>query len=339
MRVTRDILINLAHEQAEKMVAKDRSLQCIYLIGSLLGESPFLGGVTDIDLVCVHDRPVMAAREIVRINSEVHLDIAHLQDEVYNPPRHLRHNAWIGGALDEGPLVLYDRFHWFDFVRASASALYWQPDTVAERAHIFSRRARQVWQMLTDEAPQGLKRTQGYIEALTNTVNSLAVLTGSPLTTRRFLLDLPERIERLNGVNFTGSFVALFTSDTVETEKLEKWQSQWLEAFDAIQDSKEIPVQFVKSRRSYYEKAIDALIPDHPAAALWILLTQWTKIAAYLPKSESLYKDWQSFIRALDLDSKGIPDRLTSLDMLLDDVETTIQHWLEENAGNLWKSG
>ena len=153
------------------------------------------------------------------------------------------------------------------------------------------------------------------------------------------MLDLPERIARIDLPEFTGAFVAQFANEAVEGEKLTKWQSQWLAAFDSIKNTRGIPVQFVPTRRNYYDKAIDALIPDHPAAALWILLTQWTEIAAYLPKAESAYKEWQSFTRALELDSKNMPDRLESLDALLDSTENAIDHWLEENAGNLWKTG
>jgi predicted nucleotidyltransferase len=88
MRITRDLLLNLARENAAKFAAKDRGLVCVYLTGSLLRtDEPFIGGVTDIDLICVHDRPVNAPREIVRINADVHLDIAHYAQEDFTPAR------------------------------------------------------------------------------------------------------------------------------------------------------------------------------------------------------------------------------------------------------------
>ena len=332
MRVTRDLLLNLAREQAGKLALKDRSLQCVYLVGSLLRESPFLGGVTDIDLVCVHDRPVQVPREIVRLNADVNLDIAHLSEETFDPPRRLRCNAWIGGSLDEGPLVLYDRFHWFDFTRASACAQYWQNENTVHRAREFAARARQTWQGLVDDAPQGLKRTQFYLNALRDTANAPAVLTGTPLTPRRFLLDLPARIDELDIPEFTGAFVAQFSSDKLDLGQMDKWKSQWLSAFDAIKGLKGTPVKFIPARRNYYEKAVTALSPDHPAAALWLLLTTWTEIVALLPKSEVLYKEYQAFVRALDLDSKEMPVRLAGLDALLDMVEGNIDRWQEENA-------
>jgi len=332
MRVTRDLLLNLAREQAAKMAAKDNSLQCVYLVGSLLHETPFLGGVTDIDLVCVHDRPVKTGREIVRINAEVHLDVAHLSEETFSPPRRLRTNAWIGGALDEGPLVLYDRFHWFDFTRASAISQYWHAEYVTARARAFSANARQAWQTLTEDSPQGLKRTQLYLNALCNVANAPAVLNGMPLTTRRLLLDLPARIDLLDIPEFTGLFVAQFANEAVNLELLEKWQAQWLAALDSVKNIKDLPVHLSATRRNYYDKAISVLVPDHPAAALWILLTTWTEIAAFLPKTESLYKEWQSALRTLGLDSKGLPERLASLDALIDMVDGNIDRWQAESA-------
>lgn len=332
MRVTKDILINIAHEQAEKLADKDRSIQCIYLVGSLLHNNAFLGGMTDIDLVCVHDRIVSRPREIVRLNSEVHLDLAHYCVDTFNPPRKLRFDPWLGGVLDEGPSNLFDRFHWFDFIRASACSQFWSTENVITRAHHYSGRARQAWQSLVDENPQGLKRTQLYVGALSDAANSLAIFSGTPLTTRHFILDLPERIGKIDIPEFTGSFVSLFSNEAVETAHLDKWREQWGTSFDSLQDVKEKPVKFSTNRRSYYDKAIEILSTDHPAASLWILLITWTEMAAFLPKTESPYREWQSFIRSLDLDSKGMSNHIEQLDALLDVVENFIDRWQAENS-------
>jgi hypothetical protein len=183
-----------------------------------------------------------------------------------------------------------------------------------------------------DEAPQGLKRNQLYLKALRDTANAPAVLSGTALTPRRFLLELPERIAKLDIPEFTGAFIAQFTNDSVDPEQMDKWLSQWQASFDAIKGQKEIPVNLVPTRRNYYEKAITVMAPDHPAAALWLLLNTWTEIAALLPKTEPLYKEYQACMRTLELDSKGIPGRLASLDTLIDMVENNIDRWQEENA-------
>jgi hypothetical protein len=228
--------------------------------------------------------------------------------------------------------VLYDRYHWFDFTRAGAISQYWQTDHIITRARAFAANARQTWQTLTEESPQGLKRTQLYLNALCNLAQAPAVLNGMPLTTRRFLLDLPARIDLLDIPDFTGLFVAQFANDSVNSDQLDKWEVQWLAAFDSVKNLKELPVHLSATRRNYYDKAISVLTPDHPAAALWILLTIWTEIAAYLPKTESHYKEWQSALRTLGLDSKGLPEHLAHLDTLIDMVDGNIDRWQAENS-------
>jgi len=101
MRITRDLLLSLARDNAAKMAARDRSLVCAYIVGSLLREDPFLGEVTDIDLVCVHDKEIKQSREIVRVNADIHLDVTHLPQSLFEDTQTLRADPWIGGTLDE----------------------------------------------------------------------------------------------------------------------------------------------------------------------------------------------------------------------------------------------
>jgi hypothetical protein len=333
MRITRDLLLNLARENASKLAAKDRSLVCVYLVGSLLREDPFLGGVTDIDLVCVHDRPVKQEREIVRINADVHLDITHLTQTFFDHPRSLRTDPWTGGALDSGPLVLVDPLHWFDFTRASATAQFWKSENVLARVNSFAARARQTWQQLVDDAlPQGIKRTHAFVEALNDSVNAIACFNGTPLSTRRLLLELPERALKADLPDLTGTFVSLFTSEAFNDESWTTWVPQWLGSLDALKPLAEAPLDLCLTRRNYYEKAAASLATDRPAAALWIMLRTWTQAAAVLPKSGQPYKDWQAFTRALELDSRSLHQRIEGLDALLDSVESCIEAWQEENG-------
>lgn len=333
MRVTRDILLNLARENATKLVNKDRSIHCVYITGSLLREDPFIGGMTDIDLVCVHDRPVKVDREIIRINADVHIDVAHMPQSLFDHPRALRTDPWLGGSLAEGPLVLYDLFHWFDYTRASATAQFWQTDQVAARARGFSARARQTWQQLSDEAiPQGIKRAQAYLDALSDTANTVIVLSGKPLTTRRLLFELPARAAQVGFSDFTGSFVSLFTSSAFNEEHWAAWLTQWQAGLLALQEIKESPVQLGVTRHNYYVKAAATLAADRPATALWIMLQTWTLAAGFLPKSEQAYKEWQAFNHALELDGRGLLTRTAELDSLLDTVETFVDRWQEENV-------
>jgi predicted nucleotidyltransferase len=333
MRITRDLLLSLARDNAAKFAAKDRSLVCVYLVGSLLREGAFLGGVTDIDLVCVHDKDIEPSREILRVNADVHFDITHLPQSHFEDTRKLRLDPWIGGSFDESPLALRDPTHWFDFTRASVTGAFWKPNFLFDRVNSFAIRARQTWQQISDETiPQGLKRTESYLEALSDTVNAIACFSGPPLTTRRLVLELPSRAEEMNLPELTSSFISLYTNDAFTEENWALWIPQWLNSFDALKTIKEAPLDVVPTRRNYYEKAADVFSEDHPAAALWVVLRTWTTMAAVLPKSEEPYKNWQAFIKTLGLDSRGLRDRIQPLDELLESVEGAIEAWRTENG-------
>ncbi len=333
MRITRDLLLTLARENAAKLAAKDRSLVCVYVIGSLLRADPFLGGVTDIDMVCVHDKEMKQSREIVRINADIHLDVTHLPQSLFDNAHALRSDPWIGNSLDESPLALRDLRHWFDFTRASVTGSLWKPQYVLERVNCFVGRARQTWQLLVDDAlPQGLKRSEAYLNTINDAVNGIACISGAPLTTRRLLLELPERAAKLEMPDMTANCISLFTNDAFSEESWAAWVPQWLGAFDAIATNKQVPLDLIPARKNYYWKAASEFAMDHPAAALWIMLRTWTQLAAVLPKSEPPYKEWQAFTRALELDGRGLPGRLEGLDALLESVEASVEKWRTENV-------
>ncbi len=327
MRITRDNLLNLGRENAAKLAAKDRGLVCIYMTGSLLKEQPFIGGVTDIDLVCVHDRPITASREIVRINADVHLDIAHYVIEDFSPARKLRLDPWIGSAFELGAVSLQDSTHWFDQTRSTAISQFWLPANISARSRVFLTSARQNWQALVDGTlPQGMKRTQAFLNAIRETANATAVVTGMPLTVRRLFLDLPERAGKVNIPDLTGNLVQLFSSDVVTDDQWTPWLESLSSAFEALKEVKTVPPSIHPNRWNYFEKAIYAMAEERPAAALWVLLDVWTMAAANLPKSEQPYKEWMSFCQQLKLDNKNMPVRLEGLDAALDQVEEVVDN-------------
>jgi hypothetical protein len=333
MRITRDLLLSLARDNAAKMAARDRSLVCVYIVGSLLREDPFLGGVTDIDLVCVHDKEIKQAREIVRINADIQLDITHLPQSLFENAPVLRTDPWIGGTLDESPLALRDAQHWFDFTRATITGSFWKPQYALARVNSFAGRARQTWQSLVDETlPQGIKRTESYLNSLYDAVNAVACINGSPLTTRRILLDLPEIAYKLDMPDLAASFIFQYTNDEFTEENWAAWMPQWQATFDAMGAVKQAPLDVIATRKNYYWKAASEFAEEHPAGALWIMLRTWTQMAAVLPKSEQPYKDWQAFTRALELDGHGLPGRLEPLDKMLESVELTVEKWRADHA-------
>jgi hypothetical protein len=325
MRITRDILLNQAKENATKLVARYRYLVCIYLTGSLLRDDPFIGGVTDIDLVCVHGHPVSRKREVIRLSPEISLDLAHYDQEEFEPARKLRMAPWMGGDMETVPLVLYDGLRWYDYTRAAATAQFWRADNIAARARGLLSPARKTWNELTDEAiPQGLKRVTAFLDAIQGLSNALVCLSSTPLPIRRLMLELPEKAAQVDMPEFYGELIQLFTSEAVTDQNLETWLTSYGAMFDELKEAKEPPTSLQPFRRAYYEKAIRAVYPSHPAAAIWILLRSWTQAAAHLAKSGQGYKDWQSFCKQLELDTARLPARLEVLDHLLDTVEEAV---------------
>ncbi len=332
MRINRDILLNLARENAAKMATADHSLVCIYLTGSLLNDEPILGGLTDIDLICVHDRPQDIPRQITRITEEVHLDIAHLTQSTYDHPRRLRTDAWIGGAICNDPKVLFEAVHWFDFTRANVAAQFWLSENVAARAKSFSSRARQTWLALSEESiSQGPKRQREYLGAIDDCANALASLTGMPLPIRRLGVDLPGRLEAIGHTDLLGGLVETYYNESITREKFDSWMPAWRETMAALKSIPDAPVSLSRYRKAYYERAITALADERPAAALWILLRTWTLAAQVLPRSEESFKAWQSFSKDLELDSKHFSDRVESIDHLIDRVDEAIEQWQQSN--------
>jgi hypothetical protein len=325
MRITRDTLLNLARENSSKMIARDRGIACVYIGGSLLNEDSFLAGITDIDLFFIHDRPVPTPREVVRINADVHLDIAHFEQEAFAPARKLRTDPWLGSLLARGPMVLHDPSHWLDYTRSAGTAQFNHPENVSGRVKYFLSPARLTWQSLQDGAvPQGVRRVQALLEVIRDSANAAAVITGAPLPVRRLFLDLPERTTRAGMPELAGELVQSFTSESVTDDHWAEWFNGWENAYDQLNVSGKAPVTLNPSRKNYYLKAIKGLSEERPAAALWMLLFTWTRMASGLSKTEEPYKSWQSLCRQLELDNKNFLGRLDLLDSALDRIEESL---------------
>ena len=325
MRITRELMLNHARENAAKLTAKDRGIICIYVTGSLLQEAVFIGGITDIDLICVHNRPPECRREIIRLSHEINLDIAHYEQEEFEPARKLRHNAWIGGWMENVPIVLYDSLRWYDFTRAAATAQFWLPENVHARVNSFLEPARQIWNDLQEETiPQGIKRVTAYLKALQYLANAVAVFSGAPIAERRLLVELPARASAARISGFFADFVNLYTSGDVTDDNFAEWLQSYGSIFTTLNGAKNPPVSLSTFRRAYYENAIKALYATHPAAAIWLLVSTWTRAAAALQRTDEEYKAWQSLCRQLQLDSASLAARYEALDQLIDTAEEAL---------------
>lgn len=333
MRINRDVLIRLAKQTAERISRNDRSLLSIYLTGSVLQDDPLLGGTTDIDLICVHDRPPAVSRELQRLSNEVHLDILHLVKNAYDPPRRLRRDPWLGTYLVEQALQLYDRLHWFEFTQASATAQFYLPENTLARCRWFYEPARRAWlDMQVKTGVSNPERVLAYCDTLSNAANTLICLSSPPLSVRRLMVEFPRRALAAGVPELTGDLVNLYTPQEFDLSAWEEWMHACRQALDACSGEKDASLEIVPCRRAYWLNAANALVNDMPAAAIWILLNTWTRAVAGLPASSEERKAWQKFIAALNLDKNHHQEHIEALDALLDRLDETLENW-ELRAG------
>jgi len=331
MRLTRETLIKIARDTANERARISRRIICIYLTGSVLSDAPLLGGTTDIDLIVIHDSDPIQPREIVRLSDEIHLDIGHFSQSMFHQPRHLRADPWFGPFIYSKPMVLYETHHWFDFIQAATGAQFFQPDYVIQRASALSQRARQIWMELglNAEEPHPL-RVYHYLETLENAGNALVCLTdeGKPLAERRFMLQMPHRLQAFGQPDLISELVGLLVRDPAGLEEnWPLWLASWKEAYQTVSRQENIPPRLHACRQLYYERAAAALWEESPSAAMWLLLRTWTLAVSHLPGNSPASTGWQSACQFLGLDAASFASRLQFLDQYLDRVEETLDAW------------
>lgn len=327
MRITKELLMKYARNAVDTRVRENHRILCAYLTGSLLDEEPLLGGTTDIDLFFIHNDEPALPREIVPINEDVHLDIAHLSRQAFSQPRNLRTDPWLGSFLCQNPLLLHDTLHWFEFTLSSVCAQFQQPENILKRARTLAEDARQIWVALhrgtTGSAAEALL---AYLKALEKAANAIACLTGVPLTERRFLLQFPQRAEAIGRPGLAAGLVDLFFNQDVPDEDWQVWLSAWKETLAAMGKPETAPARLHPGRLAYYQKAIESFGEEHPAASLWIFLRTWT-LAQTCQPSPSQRQAWQAACQALELGEEHLPRRLAALDAYLDTIEESLDVW------------
>jgi len=333
MHITRETLLKIAKDTVTQQLSTRHDLVSIFMVGSLLTDEPLLGGTSDIDLVFIHDRQPDVEREIIRLSPEITLDIAHQPQSEYNQPRHLRLHPWIGPAIHDSHIVLYDTQHWFEFTQASVTSQFYLPENVFARAHQGIERARQIWlEMQTNPGEPG-KSLINYLKAVEAGANAAASLTGAPLTERRFLLNFPERARAINRPGLTNGLLSLIGADQIEPGQIKSWLPAWHEAYQSQSDNERRPIRLHLDRRLYYERAIEALLASEmPAAALWPLLNTWAEVDYHQSPESPTQKDWPGVIQSLHLGGDQFTGKLEALDAYLDTVEEILDDWAKSNG-------
>lgn len=330
MRITRDILLKAARTVVQQRTMRDKHILCVYLTGSIIDDLPLLGGTADIDLIFVHDDTPPEPREILRLTPDVHLDLAHHDQSIYNQPRELRINPWIGSYLLKDPIVLHSTQHWFEFIQATVKATFNQPETVLQRAIPLAEEARQTWlDFQLDPQEPNPERIWAYLQSLEQAANSLAILEGAPLTERRFMLQFPKRVAELGYPGMASGLVDLIAPQMPDSNTIERWILDWKETLTKVGQLPDCPLALNPIRHGYYTRAASALVIEQPAAALWIMLHTWTRaITCCQVDPESLEK-WNACLTELGIHGDNFQDCMNHFDQFLDQVEEIIEKWAD----------
>lgn len=336
MRITRESLLKAARDNADLLARQDRSILTIFLTGSLLGEEPLIGGVTDIDLFVIHHTQPLDERELVRLTDEVLLDITHQPQSLYQQPRLLRVDPWLGPAIYANPVLLHDTQHWFEFVSASERSQFTRADYALQRARPFAESARQAWLALREPAGPATKPVEtlhAYLLAVESAANAVASLTAGPLPLRRLLLAFPERAAAVGMPDLYGHLLGLLGAGLAGADAVRGWIPAWTAAFDAAGALPGVSLRLHPYRKPYYERAFEALAAgEHPHTALWPLLFTWTLALRSLKDDRSHQAAWLEACQQLGLDPESREHSLAALDSFLDQVEETLDRWAAENG-------
>jgi hypothetical protein len=333
MRVTRESLIRIAKETAQERVFNDKSIIAAYLTGSLLTDDPFLGGVTDIDLVLVTASAPPMSREIVSLTPDFHVDISYRAKDEYNPPRELRVNPWLGYEIYD-PMLLYESQHFFEFTQASVRAgfEFIEPGLVQQRCRTLFDHGRNIWFDLMDlDEASGPKDVAKYLKSLYHAVNVIAELSGPPLPERRLLLLFPSLAEQAGRPGMSAGLLGLLGGSALDVSTLESWLPEWEETFKAAFETGKADPRIHTARLNYYQKCFEAMLEgEDPTVMLWPLLSTWTRAAVALPESE--LGAWQTTCDTLGLTGKRFSERVEGLDHFLDELDILLEEYAQANG-------
>ncbi|HTX92851.1 MAG TPA: hypothetical protein VMC09_16695 [Anaerolineales bacterium] len=323
MRITRDALIRIAKETAQKRAYAEPGLVAAYLTGSLRTENPFLGNSTDIDLVLVHAEEPKARREIVAVSPEVHLDIHHNLRSEYDKPKELRVHPWLGPELYD-PQPLYVTQHFFEFVQAGVRDKFHEPVSVLARARRVAGNARQTWNDLQTSQASGPELVLAYLTCIHLAANAVALLTDYPLPERRFLLQFPARAGAVGQPGLAQQLLSLLGADRVSAGALAGFLPDWEKSFLEAANNPIVEKRIAAPRLGYYKLAFESLLSSEtPQAVVWPLMLTWTIAVCILPPMWKVR--WRSACELLGLDGGPFDEKVASLDHFIDAIDDLLE--------------
>jgi hypothetical protein len=328
MRITTELLHEYAKTTVEKITREDYTILAVYLTGSILTEQdPFLGGTTDIDLVFVHIGDPQAPREILRLNDDIHYDIAHHPQRKYRDRLSLRLDPRMGPVLSEA-VVLYDPQHFMDLTQASVRGLFHLRENVIQRANTQLNSARTDW-FKFQPAPEnpGPQDILQYLTILNSAANSIALLGGETLTERRFLINFHKHAGNIQKPGLYHGLLGMLGAAELDKDLLVSWVSTWKQLIKTLPKEK-TPLCLHPYRHRYYLKAFEVIMEsDQPTAILWPLLYTWTQVVESLTESDLGFQNWRDALDQVGLLGNGFAERILALDAFLDQLENVITTW------------
>lgn len=321
MRITRDALLKIAKDTAEKTFAPNRNVTAVFLVGSMLEENPFMGGTTDVDLLVIYNGDVPSEREIIKLSNDFHIDIHYESASLYAQPRELRGDPWRGHTM-WNPTLLHQKGRFFEYTQSIVRAQFDDPANVLKRAYAFSSPARTAWSGMQFD-PENVAPT-ALLAAALNAANAVAVLSGPPLPERRLLAEFPARAQALEIPDFVKALLDIIARQ-VNVDFVREWLPAWEQAFCSAGQAP-LDMSLHLARFGYYKAGIMTLLEsDFPLAAAWPMLHTWARAAEAGNFTSEHSRAWSRVLALLGLDSVGMPERVEALDRYLDVLEETLE--------------
>ncbi len=322
MRLTKDFLLRFTKNYLSTRLQEKPRPVCIYLTGSLCENDFLLGNTTDVDLVCIYNLRPEKEREILPLAPDSHLDIWNYEITLFEQPRQLRSNAWIGSFLCENPQVLFDNGHWFQYTQASVAAQFFKPDNALVRAQPFIDAARQRWMAnLASTNRDTVEVVSSLLNSLQDAANGFACLTAVPLSERRLIPQFASLAIKNSKLELTEQCNSIISPADWNQAKWPEWKTNWEKALKAVDAKPDCPVHLSGHRHSYYVQAAGEYWEKMPAAALWIMLKTWTDAVSALPEDTESRQEWNDMTSDIQMNAEHLDQRLEQLDRFLDSIE------------------
>lgn len=327
MIITQERLVALAQESVERLAGREPILAA-YLIGSVVGSEPVLGGTADIDIVVIEPSAPLVDRQVQSLSPDVHLDIVFHDRELYSKPRRLRRHPWLGPALWRQQR-LYDPKHFFDWAQAGAAAQFQRAENVIARATALLDHARRLKPEI-----RGARWLHPYMLATMNGLNAVVSLSGLPVSGRRLVTKAREQLVPLGQSDLHDAFLGLIDAIDPADWQLSEWFQAWSSAFEAQEEYRTPDLS--EPRRAYYLRGYQALAEQGQASAvIWPLVKTWVEILDNIPEGDNRSQhdeQLQPALHRLRLTEEFQSARASQLESYLDRVELTIEAWARERG-------